>query len=181
MSAEPVIIVAETDPLIRDTLRVAFSESACAVLMAANATEAEELTQQVAARLVVLDVARVKYAGYAACARIRRQAGYGFCPIVLTLGEIRAKDRAAAKRAGASALLEKPYSVSAMVQAVTPHLAPDDPVRLRLPPVHDKAMEWTQEPDVGRRFGPSSGLAPRFGVKKVVAAPGIRIPLGRIS
>ena len=145
MSDVPIIIIADPDPMVSNALRVELSRFDCAVLMAATNREAEEYAAQTVAQMILLDVSKMKLSGYAACARIRRRPGYGPRPIVLTTNWIQEKDSAAAKTAGATVLLSKPYSVTGLVQAVTPHLAADDPLRACLPMSGDASqVEWTR-------------------------------------
>ncbi len=66
MSAPPIIILAEPDPIISSVLRVEFSELDFAVLMATTAGDAEEYAAHAVASLVVLDV------GLAAAGRVHR-------------------------------------------------------------------------------------------------------------
>ena len=182
MAAPPIIIIADPDAMISNALRVEFSQFDCAVLLAGNNKEAEDYAAQTVAQMIVLDVSALKLSGYAACARIRHQEGYATRPIVLTAAEILPKDTAAAQQAGATVLLPKPYSVMGLVRAVTPHLAPNDPLRAHLPPVAEKVqVDWTKEPNPAWRIGPNSGLSRNVSVLPVVRAKGVKIPLFRVS
>ncbi len=167
--------------MISDVLRVEFSCLGFAVLLAANSREAEAYAAQAIASLVVLDVTEKKVSGYVACARIRRQPGYAARPIILTASQISAQDVAAGKAAGATVLLAKPYSMSDLVQAVSPHLVPNDPL-LTHPSqrtgMSDTAAEWRTGPKTGWRFGDDSGLSRNGSVLNVMRGVGRSIPLG---
>src|SRR5208283_2706642 len=146
MSAPPVMIVAEPDPLISSVLRVEFTQMDFAVLMAATAPEAEEYVAHAIASLVVLDVGALGLAGYSACLHIRRRSGYADRPIVLTSGGVSERTRAAAKMAGATVLLPKPYSVSDLLTEVTPHLPAGDPLLTHRAAKPGLAQAWTTAP-----------------------------------
>jgi DNA-binding response OmpR family regulator len=181
MSAEPIVIVADPDSGVRNALRIEFSQAQCTVLMAGNPWEAEEYAREADARLVVLDVSRLKLRSFETCARIRRWTGYGDRPIILTVAEVEAKDRAAAEEAGATTLLEKPYSISTLVRAIRRHVAPDDPLCRCLPLVRDGQMEWPRRVPNAWRFSPGSGLARHGQIFPVEAGAGASLPLGRVS
>ena len=129
MSTSALAIIVEPDSLIRDVLRVELSNAHYTALIAEDAEDAEDMAARLDAQMIVLDVSQVKLPGYSACARIRRRPGYGTRPIILTARRVETRDAAAADAAGATALLAKPYSVSALFRVVGPHLAADDPLR----------------------------------------------------
>jgi DNA-binding response OmpR family regulator len=179
----PIVIIVEPAAMISDVLRVEFSRLGFAVLLAANGKEAEEYAARTLANLVVMDVTEMKLSGYAACARIRRQSGYATRPIVLTASQISPQDTAAAEKAGATVLLAKPYSMSDLVRAVSPHLSADDPLLThpsRGMGMADPAQQWRsgQKP---WRFGDESGLSRNGSILSVVRGVGKRIPLIRAS
>jgi DNA-binding response OmpR family regulator len=179
MPAPPIIIVAEPDPIISSVLRVEFSDLDFAVLMASSGLEAEEFAAHAIASMVVLDVGSLRLAGYNACARIRRRSGYAGRPIVLTSRDVSERMQAAAETAGATVLLPKPYSVSGLLSAVTPHLQPGDPLlthrasRLRL------AQEWTAGPAAPMQAGRDSALTRNGLLLPIVRSAGVRIPMHR--
>lgn len=182
MAAPLTIIIADPDSMISNALRVEFSRFDCIVLLAASNQEAEDYAAMTVAQMIVLDVSRLKLSGYAACARIRHQPGYAIRPIVLTAMAILPKDTAAAEQAGATLLLAKPYSVTGLVQAVTPYLAADDPLRQRLPAARDKPQtDWTKEPNPAWRITADSGLARNGLIRPIVRGQGVKIPLMRVS
>lgn len=143
MDTPPIIIVSEPDPMISGVLRVAFSANFFVVLTTSS-QDAEDCAAEKIACMIVLDAVRERRIAIEACARIRRRSGYAACPIVLTTNAITPSVSAASEKAGATALLEKPYSVSDLVQAVTPHIAVDDP------------LLWAHKP----RFGASDAAVP---------------------
>src|ERR1700753_1009748 len=109
MTPPPIIIISEPDPMIGNALRVEFSRLEAVVLLAAGCEEAYALATQTVASLVVLDAATALFEAYETCLRIRRHAGYEACPIVLTAWGVSVRMQAAAAKAGATAMLPKPY------------------------------------------------------------------------
>lgn len=182
MSSLPIVIISEPTLMISDVLRVEFSCLGFAVLVAANAKQAEEYASQTVANLVVLDVTEMKLNGYEACARIRRHSGYAARPIILTASQISHVDIAAAEKAGATFLLPKPYSMSDLVQAVSPHLSADDPL-LTHPSkgtgMSAATMQWTPKAKPVWQFGDDSGLSRSGSILGVVRGAGKKIPLIR--
>lgn len=128
MTTPPIIIISEPDAMISGVLRVEFSRWDFAVLLAESSQEAYAYASQVVASLVVLDATTAHLSAYEACARIRRGEGYAGRPIVLTVREVSPRTQAAADTAGATVLLQKPYSVMDLFRAVIPHVQPNDPL-----------------------------------------------------
>ena len=161
-----------------------FSRLGFAVLLAESGLEAEEYATNSLASLVVLDVSTMKLSGYAACARIRRQNGYAKLPIVVTANTLSAQDYAAGEKAGATILLAKPYSITDLIQAVSPHLGANDPLLThpaKRPGMAEAALEWKPKPNPVWRFGSESGLSRNGAILSVVRGKGVKIPLARIS
>jgi DNA-binding response OmpR family regulator len=182
MSTLPIVIIVEPDSMVSDVLRVEFSCLGCAVLMAATGEQAEEYAARTVANLVVLDVTTMKLQGYAACARIRRQAGYANRPIVLTSRTVSAQDTMAGEKAGASLILAKPYSMTELVQAVAPHLPAGDPLLThpsRPGGMAEAVQEWKPMAKPAWRFGADSGLSRNQSILSVVRAEGKKVPLIR--
>jgi len=179
MSAPPIIIVAEPDPLVSSVLRVELSEGDFAVLMAATAAEAEAFAALAVANLVVMDVSVRRLAGYSACARIRRRNGYATKPIVLTSVDVSEPMQQAAATAGANVLLPKPYSVGDLFAALTPHLNPGDPLLTHRASRFSLAQEWGRSPTPAVRAGRDSALTRNGLLLPIVRSAGVRIPFLR--
>jgi CheY-like chemotaxis protein len=182
MSAPPIVIIAEPDPMISNVLRVEFSHLDFTVLMASSGPEVEEYASHTLAHLIVLD-AKLHLGAYDACARIRRREGYANRPIVLTSSKTSPAIEAAADRAGATALLAKPYSVADLFKALTPSLPPDDLLLTRR--ARSSGMgeprEWVPSPELTWRTNANSGLAGNAQVLPIVRGKGVKIPLYRMT
>ncbi|WP_428484279.1 response regulator transcription factor [Rhodopila sp.] len=180
MSAPPTIIIVEPDPLIRNVLRVEFSQLTFAVLLPANGPEAEDFATRTVASLVVLDAGLSRLSGYDACARIRRQPGYRDTPIVLTARDLSPKIQAAAGAAGATATLGKPYAFNDLLDTISPHLPPDNPLLTTRPKGFGLSeTAWGRPATLEWKFGSDSGLSRNKAVMTIVRSKTVRIPLIR--
>jgi DNA-binding response OmpR family regulator len=179
MPAPPIIIIAEPDPIISSILRVEFTQLDFAVLIAASAGETETYAAQAVASLVVLDVGVLRLAGYSACARIRRRMGYAERPIVLTSSNVSSQMQAAAATAGATALLSKPYSLSDLFNAVTPHLPAGDPLLTYRARRLGIGQEWKRPSAQAVQAGRDSALTRNGLLLPIVRSAGVQIPVYR--
>lgn len=183
MSTPATIIIFEPDPMISGVLRVEFSRWDFAVLLADNIAEAEDYAAQTLASLVVLDAGLADLHAYEACARIRRRSGYEARPIVLTAKEVSARTQAAAKRAGATVLLPKPYSMMDLFRAASPHVAANDPLLMTVAKRQGFAApavrEWKPDPAPAWRAGGDSALSRNGLLLPIVRGRGVRIPVVR--
>jgi DNA-binding response OmpR family regulator len=180
MATPPIVIIAEPDPMISSVLRVEFTRGNFAVFLAASGQEAEEYAAHAVAHLIVID-ASLKLAAYEACARIRRRPGYASRPIVLTAKDPSPRIRAAAGRAGATVVLQKPYSVSDLFSAIRPFLPPNDLLFTHRPeqPGMSAAQEWVRGPDLKWLSGDNSALTRNGLLLPIVRNKGVSIPLVR--
>jgi DNA-binding response OmpR family regulator len=181
MTTPPIIIISEPDAMISGVLRVEFSRWDFAVLLAESSQEAYAYASQVVASLVVLDATTAHLSAYEACARIRRGEGYAGRPIVLTVREVSPRTQAAADTAGATVLLQKPYSVMDLFRAVIPHVQPNDPLLAAgytltgtaAPPT----QAWTVPGSLEWRSGGDSALSRNKLLLPIVRGVGKKIPL----
>ncbi len=186
MTTPPIIIISEPDPMISGVLRVEFSRWDFAVLLAGSSEEAYHFTAQAVAALVVLDSAKAQMAAYETCARVRRRPGYAGRPIVLTGWDISTRTQAAAKAAGATALLAKPYSMVDLFRAITLHLLPDDPLlvagRIQTGAAAPPTQEWKTPGALEWKSGPESALSRNRLLLPIVRGTGKKIPItGKVS
>ena len=180
MSTPPIVIIAEPDPIISSVLRVEFTRLDFAVLLAASGPEAEDYASQTVAHLVVLDT-KLHLDAYDACARIRRQPGYADRPIVLTATEPSSKVKAAAERASATAMLEKPYSVDDLFNAIKPFVPADDLLLTHSARVGgmNAPRTWPPAPPLTWESGSNSALSRNGQLLPIVRGKGVLIPLIR--
>ena len=180
MTTPPIIIVAESDPMISGVLRVEFSRWDFAVLLATTSQEADAFAAQTVASLVVLDIAKPLMIAYETCARIRRRPGYGERPIVLTAWDVSVRFQAAAAAAGATTLLQKPYSVMDLFKAITPHMKADDPLLVAGYTKTGLAAseEWKPSGALEWNSGSDSALTRNRLLLPIVRGGGKKIPFG---
>ena len=182
MSEPAIVIVADPDRRVRDALRVSLSGKHAIVLLAGDADELEGFARQTRARMIVLDVTGAKLTGYSTCARLRHRLGYATQPIVLTAADVRQQDMAAAREAGATVLLNKPYSIDGLRQAVAPYLAVDDPLWSSFPKMPaSPMMDWraADAATAARNPIPSDNLQPRL--LSIVRGGGVRLPVLKMT
>lgn len=178
MSTPPIVIIAEPDPIISSILRVEFTRLNFAVLLAASGQDAESYASQTVAHLVVLDT-RLHLGAYDACARIRRLPGYANRPVVLTATEPSPKVRAAADRASATVVLEKPYSLGDLFNVIRPFVPADDFLLTHSARVGgmNAPRAWAPAPALTWESGGNSALSRNGQLLPIVRGKGVVIPL----
>jgi DNA-binding response OmpR family regulator len=178
MSTPPIVIIAEPDTMISSALRVEFTHLDFAVFLAASGQEAEDYAAHAVAHLVVLD-AKLHLAAYDACVRIRRRPGYATRPIVLTANDPSARIKAAAKKAGATIVLPKPYSVSDLVNAISPFVPATDLLLTQRRHGMKESHKWAPAPNQTWQSGINSALTRNGRLLTIVRGPSVSIPLYR--
>jgi DNA-binding response OmpR family regulator len=117
------VIIAARDHDLRGTLRVQLEAVGFVCCVAVDAREAIQHAAERTPRLVMLDAGLPRLGGYEACAAIRRLPECRTVPVVLVTMADRPQIHAAAKRAGASLLLVRPFSVNDLLRRVAPLVA----------------------------------------------------------
>jgi DNA-binding response OmpR family regulator len=175
-----IIIIADGDHTLRNVLRQHLTDLGFNTLLAANGPEAEQLAKRVLARLVILDIELGVLGVYDACARIRRHPGYETVPIILLSTIDAPRRRFAAERAGASAMLVKPFSVNDLMREIDRHILDPDtrrPVedgqaRVRVPGFGEAPVQvWGPPPQMTWKFGGGSKLAEGKRMLELMRAP----------
>ncbi len=80
---------------------------------------------------------------------------------------------------GRTCLLPKPYSVSGLLAAVTPHLQPGDPLLTHRASKLAMAQEWSAAPSPSVQAGRDSALTRNGLLLPIVRSAGMKIPLYR--
>ena len=106
-----------------------FRSKGFTVLSAIDGLEAVDYATRTIARLVILDLRMPKLDGFAACSQIRRLPGYANVPIAILSAFPGTETREAAKNAGATTFLSKPFTPIEVLRAIakmstTPLTAP---------------------------------------------------------
>jgi CheY-like chemotaxis protein len=179
MSTPPIVIIAEPDPIISSVLRVEFTHGNFAVFLAASGQEAENYAAHAVAHLIVLDT-KLQLGAYDACARIRRRPGYADRPIVLTTTEVSPRIKAAADKAGATAVLAKPYSVDDLFSAIRPFVPSDDLLLThRVRGGVGEPKEWAPASPRTWQPGGNSALTRNGQLLPIVRGKGVMLPFIR--
>ena len=122
MNQRPSIIVADTDSQFRNLLRLELIDLGFEPLLAFNGDKAFRLAESQVVRLAILDTSLPDFGAYNTCLRMRRLPHYGAVPILLMTRLNEPRIRAAAIRAGISALLLKPFSVRDLIDELERYL-----------------------------------------------------------
>jgi DNA-binding response OmpR family regulator len=113
-----IIIIADNDYIVRGILRSVLERQDFAVLLAVNGIEALDYAMRTQARLVILDFKMPRLDGFAACARMRSLPGYADVPIVILTAFGDDATREAARDAGATAFIAKPFRPIDLLRAI---------------------------------------------------------------
>src|SRR5204863_8611020 len=103
------ILLVDDEPALRELLRATFEGADVTVDEAGSGLEAEERIRRRRPDVVVLDLRMPGMSGTELCARLKRDARTADIPIVLLTGAD-AEEARRAQRAGAAALVRKPFS-----------------------------------------------------------------------
>jgi CheY-like chemotaxis protein len=120
------VIVADNDYIIRDILRSLLVGNGFSVLSAADGLAAIDYAARTHACLIILDLRMPKLDGIAACAQIRRLPGYADVPIAILSAFDSEATRQAARHAGATTFLAKPFKPINLLRAIA-ELLDDSP------------------------------------------------------
>lgn len=169
MSQTESVILVDLDPGHRGRLRAQLDALGFTCFLADSAQQVIELAARVQPGLVILDVTLPDLGAYRACAEIRRLPGCGAIAIVLAALREQSRVRLAAARAGADAVLLKPFSAHDVLSVADPildkaespafgparHPVPAWPKGMAEPP----GKAWAPRPWSGRDEIPDPDLA----------------------
>ena len=157
------VILVDLDPGHRGHLRAQLDALGFTCFPGDSAQEALDLAKRLQPGLVILDVMLPDLGAYRACAEIRRLPGCGAIAIVLAAPREQPRVRLAAARAGADAVLIKPFSANDVLIVADPildkaespafgparHPAPAWPTGMAEPPGKAWApRQWTGRDDI---------------------------------
>ena len=180
MTTPPTIVVSDPDPTFANALRVTYSSSNFVVLLADTCEQAEEYAARTPAKLVILDAANRGRSAFSTCARLRHQNRFAALPIVVTVAQRAEYYHDAARIAGATELLCKPYSVLDLASALERHVPAGDPLLLVSRSgrgMSAPTIEWTGLPPPEPLAPVNSTLSQMGRVLRVVRGHGKEIPL----
>lgn len=117
------ILVIDDDPFVRQTLATCLPTIGHAVSVASDGETGLALAAQRTHDLVLLDVDMPRMSGLTVCAALGRDAGPGHPPVVMMTGRMTREVCASAQRAGARAVLPKPFAWDQLEAELNRHLA----------------------------------------------------------
>jgi two-component system, chemotaxis family, chemotaxis protein CheY len=112
------VIVADNDYIVRGILRSILEREGFTVLQAVDGLEAIDYAMRVHAQLIILDYKMPRLDGFGACAQIRHLPGYSDTPIAVLTAFDNEDTRAAAKRAGVTTVIAKPFKPVDLLRAI---------------------------------------------------------------
>ena len=154
------VIIADNDYIIRGILRSVLEHQNFSVLPAVDGIEAIDYAMRTNVCLVILDYRMPRLDGFAACAEIRRLPGYAVVPIIILTAFNDDDKREAARQAGATAFLAKPFKPVDLLKAIASLLG-SSPVDggSATATTGPAAYVWKRRPDPAPLYGEPTELS----------------------
>jgi CheY-like chemotaxis protein len=121
------ILVADDSPTIRRLVTQIFADANFRIIEVNNGDAAIKTFEEVRPSVVLADIYMPGRNGYQVCEYIRNHPQLGQTPVILLVGAFDAFDDDAAKKAGATASITKPFQPSVLIDLVTSILPTDTP------------------------------------------------------
>jgi CheY-like chemotaxis protein len=128
------ILVADDSPTIRRLVAQTFADADFRIVEVNNGDSAIKTFEELRPNVVLADIYMPAKNGYQVCAHIRNHPKLGRTPVVLLVGAFDAFDEAAARKAGATASITKPFEPGALIELVTSIMLPESPISDDLEP-----------------------------------------------
>ena len=116
--AQPLILVVDDSPTIRQLLAVTLERQQYRVQVAADGMEALAMMQKVVPDLILLDVSMPYLDGFKICRVVKENGMTKAVPVVFLLGRGHLSDRVRGWIAGAAGFLTKPIDPTALIRIV---------------------------------------------------------------
>ena len=121
------ILVADDSPTIRRLVTQIFADGNFRIVEVNNGDAAIKSFEEVRPSVVLADIYMPGRNGYQVCTYVRQHPQLGQTPVVLLVGAFDAFDDNAAKQAGATASITKPFEPGALIELVTSVLPAEVP------------------------------------------------------
>ncbi len=121
------ILVADDSPTIRRLVTQIFADGNFQIIEVNNGDAAIKSFEEVRPSVVLADIYMPGRNGYQVCTYVRQHPQLGQTPVVLLVGAFDAFDDNAAKQAGATASITKPFEPGALIELVTSVLPAEVP------------------------------------------------------
>ena len=146
------ILVADDSPTIRRLVTQIFADGNFQIVEVNNGDAAIKSFEEVRPSVVLADIYMPGRNGYQVCTYVRNHPQLGQTPVVLLVGAFDAFDDSAAKQAGATASITKPFEPTALIELVTSVMPTDVPeIELQSPrepvPVPEPVVETVEAAD----------------------------------
>src|SRR5215475_3053102 len=128
------ILVADDSPTIRRLVTQIFADGNFRIVEVNNGDAAIKSFEEVRPSVVLADIYMPGRNGYQVCTYVRQHPQLGQTPVVLLVGAFDAFDDNAAKQAGATASITKPFEPGALIELVTSVLPAEVPQNDQQPP-----------------------------------------------
>jgi CheY-like chemotaxis protein len=115
----PTILLADDSPTIRRLVTQTFADANFQIVEVNNGDAAIKTFEQVRPSVVLADIYMPGKNGYQVCTYVRNHQTLGQTPVILLVGAFDAFDEDAAKHAGATASITKPFEPGALIELVT--------------------------------------------------------------
>jgi CheY-like chemotaxis protein len=127
MEAQPVVLIVDDDPVMRQLLARQFRRHFNLMsLEASNNTEALDQAHTQRPRLITTDMYRSGGNGLSLIRQLRADPELSAIPIVLISGSATSEERQQAKQAGVAAVFDKPFDVKELHTAIAAILESTD-------------------------------------------------------
>ncbi len=124
------VLLVEDEPAIRQLVAEMLEDAGVELRCAAGGAEGLRDARRHRPHLVLLDIVLPDLDGIAVCRLLRRQPALRDVPVYMLTARVRKADREAARRAGATGYIEKPFRAHQLLALVARHREPT-PARAR--------------------------------------------------
>ncbi len=115
--SEPLVLIVDDDPRLREFVRVNLEMEGCAVREAASAEDGLAALEEEAPDLILLDVKMPKVDGWAMLRPVREKHGVAAIPVIMFSGKVDEPSASAGAERGAQAFIGKPFEPQKLVEA----------------------------------------------------------------
>jgi excisionase family DNA binding protein len=115
--SEPLVLIVDDDPRLREFVRVNLEMEGCAVREAGSAEDGLAALEEDAPDLILLDVKMPQMDGWAMLRRVREKHGVAAIPVIMFSGQVDEPNASTAAERGAQAFLGKPFEPQKLIEA----------------------------------------------------------------
>jgi CheY-like chemotaxis protein len=161
------ILVADDSPTIRRLVTQIFADGNFQIVEVNNGDAAIKSFEEVRPSVVLADIYMPGRNGYQVCTYVRNHPQLGQTPVVLLVGAFDAFDDSAAKQAGATASITKPFEPGALIELVTSVMPTDVPEIEPQFPVPELVVETVEAADPPAKAVPAPESEDLLGLESI--------------